>query len=368
MSVLRRAVSLVFTLFLFLSGFTQDAGWYRHFSGAIGKYPITIHLHKTGHSYAGYYYYDKTGQPVYFTGDDTTSKRNKISLFTIGRSPDEGDETFTISVTGAVLSGDWQKNADGKSLPVTASEKNPSASLHFDLVYTTGNTLLRPAMKESPVASFEASAVWPKENSGAASYIKNMIVKEFEGKTNTQPIGQLFLANKKGFMEGYIRDNKNVADSEIAELSYSYNLEQIDRLMVVYHSEKLLTLVKWYYGYMGGAHGNHGSSYFSIDLSTNKKLILSNVLTPAGIKQLPKLLEKNFRKQYMIADNAPLTEAGLFENALHATDNFYLTSKGIGFGYLPYEIGPFSMGEINIFIPFSEITAYIVPTFKNLIK
>jgi hypothetical protein len=50
----------------------------------------------------------------------------------------------------------------------------------------------------------------------------------------------------------------------------------------------------------------------------------------------------------------------LLVDEIEVTDNFFLTGKGICFVYQPYEIGPFSMGEQEIYIPFSDI--------RNLLK
>jgi hypothetical protein len=63
-----------------------------------------------------------------------------------------------------------------------------------------------------------------------------------------------------------------------------------------------------------------------------------------------------------------LQKAGLFENKIDTTDNFYITQNGIGFVYMPYEIGPYAMGEIEIFIPFFELTEYLTSTIRALIK
>ncbi|MBO9572818.1 MAG: DUF3298 domain-containing protein, partial [Chitinophagaceae bacterium] len=107
--------------------------------------------------------------------------------------------------------------------------------------------------------------------------------------------------------------------------------------------------------YTGGAHGNYGTTFTVISLAKNKKLKLSDIIPESKQPQLNQLLEKNFRLQYNLKPTDKLTEGGLFENSIKANDNFYVTGKGIGFNYTPYEIGPYVMGEINIFIPFTDL-------------
>ena len=36
----------------------QVTSWYKNYNGVIDKYPVTMHLYKTGHKYDGYYYYN----------------------------------------------------------------------------------------------------------------------------------------------------------------------------------------------------------------------------------------------------------------------------------------------------------------------
>jgi len=83
---------------------------------------------------------------------------------------------------------------------------------------------------------------------------------------------------------------------------------------------------------------------------------------------LQSLLERNFRKQNNLQPTDSLTTAGLFENEIKPNDNFYVTGKGIDFAYTPYEIGPYAMGEIEIFISFKDAEPYLQRGFKNLIN
>ena len=43
----------------------QGGSWYKSYTGTIGKYPATMHLHKSGDTYSGYYYYQSSQQPIY---------------------------------------------------------------------------------------------------------------------------------------------------------------------------------------------------------------------------------------------------------------------------------------------------------------
>jgi hypothetical protein len=327
---------------------------------------ITMHLHKAGTDYSGYYYYDRRQQPIFMTGNDTSAGRGKIKLLAFVPAGLQSHEVFTVTFSGGQLSGNWQKNDTSAPMAVKATEKT-GASVPFDFIYTSGAVKLRPSRDESPSASYDAASVWPGRNTPTALFIKNVINENFDAKGNsTKDIGSLILAQKKEFLNSYLAEHQDVADSLITEYPSAYSLSESQQVLIVYHSPQLLTLASHYYTYTGGAHGNYGTTYTSIDLTSRKKIALSQVLNPAGIKNLKSLLEMQFRNDRGLKSGEPLTEGGLFENTIEPNENFFLTSKGIGFNYMPYEIGPYVLGEIVVFIPFSQLTSYLQPSIKKL--
>jgi hypothetical protein len=55
-------------------------------------------LHKTGHEYAGYYYYNSRQEPVSISGDDTTTDVGKIRLSVfLPDTPNQENFIFSIS-------------------------------------------------------------------------------------------------------------------------------------------------------------------------------------------------------------------------------------------------------------------------------
>jgi Protein of unknown function (DUF3298)/Deacetylase PdaC len=354
---------LSFGIFLTCSSPGQDISWYKTYNGNIDIYPIVMNLYKKGHTYSGNYYYTSQQKSIYFIGEDTSMPGGKIklSVFLPGQ---ESEESFTFSISGKVAAGEWSSN---KKQPLAFSANETEQALAFDYIYTVGSTLLWSKLKESPAATFEAASVWPKGNTPQTIFLKKIIREEFGEKKSTEDIRKIFLKQKKKFFADYINDNKEIKDEDLKD-AYSYNFDESNQLMIVYHISKLMVLSSSDYAYTGGAHGNYGTSYIPVDLVNNKKLVLNDIINKAGQAKLARLLEKSFRKDYNVKDTDPLTEGGLFENKIEPDNNFYVSAKGIGFCYNPYEIGPYAMGEINIFIPFTELGAYLQPGFKKLIQ
>src|SRR6476660_3237702 len=156
----------------------QITSWYKNYEGVISKYPITMHLYKTGHKYAGYYYYNSKEKLVYFAGDDSTLPGGKIRLSAfIGDK--EVDESFTFYIPGRAIAGKWYP---GKNKPLIFSATETHPTVGFDYIYTEGSASLRPAIKGSPAATFEAASIWPTGNSAQAVFLKKIITEEWDAK------------------------------------------------------------------------------------------------------------------------------------------------------------------------------------------
>lgn len=341
----------------------QELSWYRSFSGTVGKYPVVLNLYKTGHGYSGFYYYTSQQKTLPFYGEDTSLPGNRIRL-TVALPNADSSESFSFTISGKIARGEWSAGP-GRTLPFSATESSQGPG--FDYVYTEGSIKLRPSLPESPAATFEAASIWPKGNNPQAILLKKIIREEFGEKNSTEDIGKIMLQQKKQFFADYLEDNKDVKDEELKD-SYSYNQDVSNQLTITYQSPRLIVFSNYNYSYTGGAHGNYGTSYLVVDLVNNKKLGLPDILTAAGRARLPGLLEKYFRIGYELKPTDSLSDGGLFENSIAPNDNFYISAKGIGFSYTPYEIGPYAMGEIEVFIPFSELMGYLQPKFRKLIN
>jgi hypothetical protein len=159
----------------------QTASWYKCWIGTIDKYEITMHLHKTGHTYAGYYFYNSREEPIYFIGDDTTNK-DKINLLAFVKSANPGNENFSFEYGDSNFTGEWKKNDNSKALSFSAVESIDTSLIPFTFIYTYGESKLKPLWKESPTATFEAASVWPKNNTSKSLFVKNIISNELTKK------------------------------------------------------------------------------------------------------------------------------------------------------------------------------------------
>jgi hypothetical protein len=111
---------------------------------------------------------------------------------------------------------------------------------------------------------------------------------------------------------------------------------------------------EWEY-YTGGAHGMRNKDYYVFSLADKRRLALGDIVPEEAKPALDNLVEAALRKQMEIPDWIPLTEQGFFEDSVDRLEDFFLTPQGLGFQWDPYEIAPYSMGIIEIIIPYDEL-------------
>jgi hypothetical protein len=355
-----------FLLLLFVSSFLQaQRNFYKVYTGSIMGAEAVVHLH-AGEGHAGGYLYlvrDPRPLRIYFS-ESSIGKNDSIIIYS-SRSHE-----VSINISGILGQQQIQGNGilyqGGKEIrkgAILLKETN-EAYTAFEFVSVSGNTRLPANLKNDSQCILSSSTIWPSagNNSPLAASIRKLLYDRFSlppGKEPSVLLPAELQKNLEDWKNGYIK----AGVKETENMGMSLSSEQVNSLMVLSESKSVITLAFYSYGYSGGAHGNYSTELFSFDKRTNKRLQLADVLTPAGISVLPQLLSKAARAQFGIPANQTLEQAGLFKNSIPVTQNFWVDNAGLGFWYQPYEIGPFAFGEIPLFIPLAQVSAYIQPAF-----
>jgi hypothetical protein len=124
---------------------------------------------------------------------------------------------------------------------------------------------------------------------------------------------------------------------------------------------------EWEY-YTGGAHGMRNKDYYVFSLDDKRRLALKDILREEAKPALDGLVEAALRKLMEIPDWIPLSEQGFFENFPEKLEDFFLTPQGLGFQWDPYEIANYSMGIIEIVIPYDEVHGMLTALGLSLTK
>lgn len=339
---------------------------YMRLEGTIAGKPVVMHLHKAGNSYDGQYSYDNIGMPINLTMDSIGKDSIYFSEYIMADNWDETPEVqnprLIVAITQAAANGDWV-SGDGKNRFAIALKDNyPEGSYRFDMMVYADSAKAFPDKPSSPMAHTSYNFVAPKGNDWVSTQIRLLL-----GFSN----GQLSLVYKDGiaaldkeYFSQYKADAAELGKDGIEDDGPSLNYDHSVNIAVRYNQNGLLVLETSMYDFAGGAHGNYGSTFTCLDVRNQKKLSLSDIIT-ADSAALQPIVESHFRKQYHITEDS-LSKV-LFEDHLAANDNFYLTGKGIGFLYNPYEVASYAQGQINVFIPFRDIDKYLTPSFRQRI-
>ncbi|NBU28257.1 MAG: DUF3298 domain-containing protein [Caulobacteraceae bacterium] len=165
----------------------------------------------------------------------------------------------------------------------------------------------------------------------------------------------------------YAGQVKDVKPAEILEMPQAYQWSRDLRISPTSITGDLLSMDCYMYQYTGGAHGLGASQYKVLDLTKLKVISQEGLLTQEGIRALPRLLEKHFRRTWRVKPDTKLEDAGLLVDKIEAeTYNFYITDKAVIFSFAPYEIAAYAYGEVEIPIPFSDLRPYLKPAYAYL--
>jgi hypothetical protein len=196
----------------------------------------------------------------------------------------------------------------------------------------------------SPRARIKLSLLLP-EDKPEWGPIREAILKAFFGQPVQGKVDDdsLLTAFSNDYFGKYIESN-----IDIYEGGHSFNWEMTGSSYVNMNRCGMLVYRADNYAFTGGAHGLGISRFLVFDTEALKKLELQDIFIEGYEEALSKLIESSFRHDHFLEPGQPLTEAGLFEEHIAPTGNFFITENSIGFFYNPYEIAPYAMGGITI--------------------
>ena len=177
-------------------------------------------------------------------------------------------------------------------------------------------------------------------------------IKDFENKAVEEKVNNFFKDEFEQSILWYDEIAADTSEVDSFEFNFSYSFET--GFNVEYNSNKFLSISLDHYQYTGGAHGNFYSSGYNIDMKTGKVLPLSDIINNDSFDILSYECEQAILDSFQVNS---LTEAGLFDDEISVPpdQDYYIIPGALVLQFDPYEIGPFSMGELNVEIPFNKI-------------
>ena len=131
---------------------------------------------------------------------------------------------------------------------------------------------------------------------------------------------------------------------------------------ILFKDANILSYSVEYSDYTGGAHGSYRVLYYTVDLNEISTISQEDIFKPNYQKFLTSKIIEKLMEKYKIDSPEKLIEEGFFDiDDISPNNNFWMNDKGVHYIYNQYEIAPYSMGPIDVSIPFEELTSIIIP-------
>lgn len=222
------------------------------------------------------------------------------------------------------------------------------------------------ASYEKPACHIAVNMSVPKEGESAdlATAIERFITQlpkegAFED-TQEGTVSAMVKAYVHNYIVQYLSEGPDAIDSygediEAAATWMSYE-ETVDGC-VLYNNHGLLSYQVRIYSYTGGAHGNTKTYNGVFDLQAKEVLCLSNIFEELSLNNLNQLMRQRLAQQYECQTVEELSERQLFfaPEEIEATENFYVGATGISWLFDPYDIAPYSTGEVVVELTWDEL-------------
>lgn len=157
----------------------------------------------------------------------------------------------------------------------------------------------------------------------------------------------------------YYQDKANLKSSEMPSW-YWYYLHKSNEIL--FEDKSILSYSVEHSDYTGGAHGSLNVMYYIIDLENLTTVTQEDIFKPNYHNFLTSKIIEKLMEKYEVNEADQLINEGFFDiNEIEPNNNFWMNNEGIHYVYNQYEIAPYSMGPIEVTIPFEDITSIIIP-------
>lgn len=166
------------------------------------------------------------------------------------------------------------------------------------------------------------------------------------------------------FTEGYVEEYQSLSNQYYDDMSrleddqipmwYWYALYMNNDIH--FQNDHLISYSVTVYEYTGGAHGGTSLVNTTIDLENLYTLSEEDIFVPNFQHKLADIIIAQLMKEHNLTQRNELIEIGFFNvDEIYPNNNFRLDEEGLFYTFNQYEIAPYVMGIIDVFIPYDEL-------------
>lgn len=326
------------------------------FTGTIAEQSVLVELMDTENGLTGRYKYLKIGKIIPLEGVIDPQHNYTIELTEGDQEENNPRPTWRAIYQNDSIVGKWYSADHKKTYNIKLGIKITEGVV-VDFFPIEKDTVVYTQPKDTTAPSFTYAnrLSFPKKEKHP--WLADLLRRNNDIKPN-QSVEEYLVRDMIKQVKTY---QKSALDADHPEYA-SWNWDYENRAYVNYNEHDYLTICTSGYEYTGGAHGIAWEVYDNYDLKNKHRVRLSDIIA-IDSAQISTLLKKTFRKQYDVKPNNTLKEYGLFDDTIKPNNNFYFNDWGLTFIYNQYEIGPYVMGIIPVFIPWEDLKPYLNPTF-----
>ncbi|MDR2233864.1 MAG: RsiV family protein [Tannerella sp.] len=212
----------------------------------------------------------------------------------------------------------------------------------------------------NPNCSLQSKFIYPAEYKDIETLekIKMQFVVDFFGEDyrGLQP-GEAIERYKNAYLTEYKKLEREFSRDPAEKSAYWYNYYESTNNEIIFNELNLISYCVTLNCYTGGAHGSNGYNNRIIDLKSGNKLEEKDIFTDNFHDELTSIIVDELVRKFGLENAAQLEDSVPIFNVseISPNNNLLVDNEGIIYTYNEYEIAPYSVGKIDVLLPFDKI-------------
>jgi len=338
---------------------------YGHYTGMAGsQVNITLDITLAGSRVEGVFSFDRGGDSAQKAGSFLVDGRwdglKKQLIMRETNNPDGA--SFVLSSDDFVnYRGWWSSGEDAEKFSCELVESYPAGSIQFLTHSKALSHTLFPMLKESPRASYRV--VVTEAELGAPAPILDSVNTHMLGLFfNRKPTGEAFDAIIMNESNRYFTQyaDQNTDNYSITDKSNTFSWDKHQTVCIFHNAHNIVSFGVKNYAFSGSGKGMIVKKYANVSLRNGALLSLNDLFSDGFEPVLRQLILKGIKMKYLGNVTESLITAGFYHEEINPTDNFYMTAQELVFVYNPYEMATPEKGAIEVAIPLSQMSDFLL--------
>ncbi|MBF1316602.1 MAG: DUF3298 domain-containing protein [Porphyromonadaceae bacterium] len=265
-----------------------------------------------------------------------------------------------VCLMGSTLSSCTGRSGSAQSADSTLAEgtQDPNGPLDWDSIVVSTTYFDNQVARKGSSVEVELFFRYPKNDSALLKAVSGVFFGEAYANWSPKEATERYLREVRSeYLFG--ADSLGFSAKELEDMKSEMTISNY----ITYHDDHIITMQKDVYNYSAGAaHGLPGTGNYTFDRKSKDVISEGDLFIDGYGPELNKILQRALIKEFGRKSAQEMeSKDGIYAADLTSNDNFRLDDKGMTYTYNPYEIAPFAIGIIEIFIPYEEVRQLLRP-------